>query len=327
MLFQRRAVERDDFRKGLADPKRKYRWPRPAKYDVRNRAPGKIGTPSIASVGMLAGVVVSAGGGTEVWGGGVVLGGGDPGCGNGLGMGCWAAVAVVSISAASTPHNVAPFEFIIVNTAADVTLCRRTINPRLPSPEHVASWTRFWITASRSETGWSRRSRPWWRGNRRPRTRPPWIHAAASGASPGGYRWAHRLSSARSRRRLSARGVWLRPLADPAARSLRHYWPARQLARMPIAVRDGRLYGPGTFDMKAGIAIAMVAARALAEVGPQPDLRIVMLWTTDEETGSATSRSAVDEEARRSDACWCSSRRYRGERSRQAGRAEAKTGW
>ena len=71
---------------------------------------------------------------------------------------------------------------------------------------------------------------------------------------------------------------------------------------MPIAVRDGRLYGPGTFDMKAGITIAMVAARALAEVGPQPDLRIVMLWTTDEETGSATSRSAVDEEARRSDA-------------------------
>ena len=79
-------------------------------------------------------------------------------------------------------------------------------------------------------------------------------------------------------------------------------WPVGQLARMPIGVRDGCLYGPGTFDMKAGIAIAMLASRALAEVGPRPDLRVVMLWTSDEETGSLTSRAAIDEEARRSEA-------------------------
>ncbi len=79
-------------------------------------------------------------------------------------------------------------------------------------------------------------------------------------------------------------------------------WPVGQLARMPIAIRDGCLYGPGTFDMKAGIAIAMLASRALEEVGPRPDLRVVMLWTTDEETGSLASRAAIDEEARRSKA-------------------------
>ena len=79
-------------------------------------------------------------------------------------------------------------------------------------------------------------------------------------------------------------------------------WPVGQLARMPIAIRDGCLYGPGTFDMKAGIAIAMLASRALEEVGPRPDLRVVMLWTTDEETGSLASRAAIDEEARRSEA-------------------------
>ena len=79
-------------------------------------------------------------------------------------------------------------------------------------------------------------------------------------------------------------------------------WPVGQLARMPMVIRDGCLYGPGTFDMKAGIAIAMLASRALEEVGPRPDLRVVMLWTTDEETGSLASRAAIDEEARRSEA-------------------------
>jgi glutamate carboxypeptidase len=54
------------------------------------------------------------------------------------------------------------------------------------------------------------------------------------------------------------------------------------------------------FDMKAGIAIAMLAARALVETGVPLAHRLVMLWTADEETGSATSRAAIEDEARRS---------------------------
>jgi len=79
-------------------------------------------------------------------------------------------------------------------------------------------------------------------------------------------------------------------------------WPVGQLARMPLVRADGRLYGPGIFDMKAGIAIAMLATRALLETGAPLTRRIVMLWTTDEEIGSASSRSVIEEEARRSDA-------------------------
>ena len=76
-------------------------------------------------------------------------------------------------------------------------------------------------------------------------------------------------------------------------------WPMGQLDRMPLEIRDGCLFGPGVLDMKGGIALGMLAARALTEVAPPAD-RLVMLWTTDEECGSGTSRSAIEEEARRS---------------------------
>jgi glutamate carboxypeptidase len=79
-------------------------------------------------------------------------------------------------------------------------------------------------------------------------------------------------------------------------------WPVGQLGRMPLAEHDGRLHGPGIFDMKAGIAIGMLAARALVETDAKLSRRIVMLWTTDEEVGSGTSRAAIEDEARRSDA-------------------------
>ena len=76
-------------------------------------------------------------------------------------------------------------------------------------------------------------------------------------------------------------------------------WPMGQIERMPLEVRDGCLFGPGVLDMKGGIALGMLAARALAEVAPATN-RLVMLWTTDEERGSATSRSLIEVEARRS---------------------------
>jgi len=78
-------------------------------------------------------------------------------------------------------------------------------------------------------------------------------------------------------------------------------WPIGTLARMPLVRQDGRLHGPGVFDMKAGIGIAMLATRALMESGVPLSRRIVMLWTTDEEVGSGTSRAAIEDEARRSD--------------------------
>ncbi len=81
-------------------------------------------------------------------------------------------------------------------------------------------------------------------------------------------------------------------------------WPVGQIKRMPIRSEAGRLHGPGVYDMKAGIAIAMLAVRALNSVndGIVPRKRLVMLWTTDEERGSRSSREVLEEEARHSEA-------------------------
>jgi len=76
-------------------------------------------------------------------------------------------------------------------------------------------------------------------------------------------------------------------------------WPIGTLERMPFR-RDGdRLHGPGTFDMKAGIALALAAMESLRATGtPRPP--VTMLWTTDEEIGSGTSRATIEAEARQS---------------------------
>jgi glutamate carboxypeptidase len=71
---------------------------------------------------------------------------------------------------------------------------------------------------------------------------------------------------------------------------------------MPVREEDGRLYGPGIFDMKAGIAVAMLSMRAISAFPSATYPAVTMLWTTDEEIGSESSRAAIERIARESDA-------------------------
>lgn len=75
-------------------------------------------------------------------------------------------------------------------------------------------------------------------------------------------------------------------------------WPLGTLARMGYSERDGRLYAPGVLDMKAGIATTIVGLRILQENGLWPDREIKVLFNTDEEVGSPSSRPLVENLAR-----------------------------
>jgi glutamate carboxypeptidase len=74
-------------------------------------------------------------------------------------------------------------------------------------------------------------------------------------------------------------------------------WPLGTLAKMPFRIADGRVWGPGTLDMKAGIAMAMTALDILRTIEAE-HRPIVMLLNSDEEVGSPVSRSITEKLAR-----------------------------
>ncbi len=101
------------------------------------------------------------------------------------------------------------------------------------------------------------------------------------------------------------RAIFGREGTSPRVLALAHFdtvWPAGALDHMPVRRVNECLYGPGVYDMKGGIVIALLAIRALLAAAPDVLPEVVLLLTTDEETGSATSRTMIEDEARRSHA-------------------------
>src|SRR5256714_1482947 len=77
-------------------------------------------------------------------------------------------------------------------------------------------------------------------------------------------------------------------------------WELGTIRSMPCHVTQGRIWGPGILDMKAGLAQALFALRALREHFGGLPRPITVLSVSDEETGSHASRAVTESLAKKS---------------------------
>lgn len=78
-------------------------------------------------------------------------------------------------------------------------------------------------------------------------------------------------------------------------------WPSGTIADMPARTEDGRVYGPGSFDMKGGLVEIVFAMEALRDLDLHPAVTPVIIVNSDEETGSLDSWRLIERLARIAD--------------------------
>ncbi|HXF55005.1 MAG TPA: M20 family metallopeptidase [Hyphomicrobiaceae bacterium] len=69
---------------------------------------------------------------------------------------------------------------------------------------------------------------------------------------------------------------------------------------LPFRIEGDKAFGPGIYDMKGGLVLAIAAFQRLAKAGSRGALPITFMFTPDEEVGSIASRPHIEAEARRS---------------------------
>lgn len=79
-----------------------------------------------------------------------------------------------------------------------------------------------------------------------------------------------------------------------------HYdtvWPLGTIERLPFRIEGDKASGPGIYDMKASHVMVEYALRAIAGAGFSLPRPVEVLFTSDEEIGSVTSRALIEERA------------------------------
>uniref|UniRef100_Q01T93 Peptidase dimerisation domain protein n=1 Tax=Solibacter usitatus (strain Ellin6076) TaxID=234267 RepID=Q01T93_SOLUE len=79
-------------------------------------------------------------------------------------------------------------------------------------------------------------------------------------------------------------------------------WPLGTLRTMPFREAEGRVWGPGALDMKAGIVFFLFAVRALRELDITAPSKVLLQLNPDEEVGSESSRGLTEKNAAKSKA-------------------------
>jgi glutamate carboxypeptidase len=77
-------------------------------------------------------------------------------------------------------------------------------------------------------------------------------------------------------------------------------WDVGTLKTMPVREKNGRLFGPGVYDMKAGIAQMIFAVDTLRELRGAVPRPVTILLVSDEEVKSASSRAILTKLAKQS---------------------------
>lgn len=78
--------------------------------------------------------------------------------------------------------------------------------------------------------------------------------------------------------------------------------PIGSVAKNRPRLANGRVYGPGSYDMKAGLLMAGTALHALFSLGWTPRRPVILLSTADEEISSPDSRTRIETTARAAEA-------------------------
>ncbi len=78
---------------------------------------------------------------------------------------------------------------------------------------------------------------------------------------------------------------------------LGHFDTVWEIDELPLVEKDGKLFGPGVLDMKAGLIQAIWAVRALKESGALQGHTIKFICPSDEELGSPSSRQWIEQQA------------------------------
>jgi glutamate carboxypeptidase len=75
--------------------------------------------------------------------------------------------------------------------------------------------------------------------------------------------------------------------------------PMGFIERLPFKIEGDSAFGPGIYDMKGGAYLAYHAFRQICAAGARSPLGVTQLYVSDEEIGSPTSRSLIEQEGRK----------------------------